>query len=622
MSKVLWLFVGAMMVFSLAMSACGPAAPQTTSPPATSAPKTSPTQNPAPSAAPSTPAAATPTAENPQQPAAKPTAEKPQYGGTYTTYISMDPQGFDESMTLHFWIFSNQLTNEMLLEGDWSKGPAGSGEFSWTSSTSIFSDKTPVLCTGFEIPEIGHIIWHIRPGIHFGLNPNSEASRLVGGRELTAQDIAFTLNRILKNPRSYIARAAPVMAKSAVFTTPDKYTVDLKVDPSDFYNCIYFLNVWTSPDYPPEVIKKYGDMNSWQNVVGTGPFFLTDYVPGSELYLARNPNFWMTDPVGPGKGQQLPYVDAVRELIIPDTSTVEAALRTGKIDEMGGVNYDDYKSFMQTDQHLQSVAVQGTGMNRLSFRIDKPNLPQYDIRVREALSMAVDYNSIIKNYFEGQADMRYSWPVGGGANIDAISKPLSERSTAIQELFSYQPDKAKELLKEAGYPNGFKIQVDCQPQDVDYLSIIKDYWQKVGVEMDLNVLSGGTWTNVLNNRRFDEAIYAGGYPGYIRLGTFVGDNYSNASFVNDPYINSMVDKLQQLFFDGKQSEVDQIYRDQIADYVLSQAWVIPTPGAKTFNLWWPWLKNYYGARSLGWTDWPQYAKYVWIDRNLKKSMGY
>ncbi|MBI2850538.1 MAG: ABC transporter substrate-binding protein [Chloroflexi bacterium] len=613
--KILWLAVSALMALSLVLAACGPAATAPTAPQTPVAPSTPVTPT-----APTTPTA--PAAERPQQEAVKPAADVPKYGGTHTVAMTSDPRGWDEVITLHFWIYSNQLTHQMLLTGDWIRGPAGTGEFEWTSGTSIFSDKMPTLIESYELVQPGHIRWKIRPGMRFGLNPKSEASRLVNGRELTAEDVAFTLNRNLKTTNSYVARAAPVMAKSAVFTTPDKYTLELKVDPTDFYNAIYFLMVWAVGDYPSEVISKYGDMNKWQNVVGTGPFILTDYIPGSQVTLARNTNFWQVDPVGPGKGQRLPYVDTVRELIIPDASTRQAALRTGKIDELGGLRAEDAALFKKTTPQLESVTVKGTGGNRINFRIDKPNLPQYDVRVRRALNMAVDFDTLIKTYFSGQADMRYSWPVGGGSNIDAISKPLSERSADIQELFAYKPDKAKQLLKEAGYPNGFKIQVVAEQVNVDYLAIIKDYWQKVGVEMEIKVLESGAWTNVLNNRLAEQAIYSGGYPGYIRMGTFVGDNYGNSMMVDDPYLVEKKAQLESLFFAGKEEELDRVYRDEIAEYILSKAYVVPTPAARTFNIWWPWLKNYYGARSLGWTSWPQYMKYVWIDQDLKKAMGY
>ncbi|KKS33599.1 MAG: Extracellular solute-binding protein, family 5, partial [Parcubacteria group bacterium GW2011_GWC2_42_13] len=92
---------------------------------------------------------------------------------------------------------------------------------------------------------------------------------------------------------------------------------------------------------PPEVVAKYGDMSKWYNAVGTGPFLLTDYVPGSQALLPRNPNYWKKNPVGPGTGDQVPYIDALQYLIIPDASTRLAALRTGKLDRMANLTFED-----------------------------------------------------------------------------------------------------------------------------------------------------------------------------------------------------------------------------------------------------------------------------------------
>ncbi|MEE8412943.1 MAG: ABC transporter substrate-binding protein [Dehalococcoidales bacterium] len=541
----------------------------------------------------------------------------PRYGGTYTQVLTTDPRGWDETKTLHFWIYSNQLTNQMILEGDWSRGPAGTGEFAWTAGTSLFDDKTPHLVESYELVEPGYIRWHVRPGIHYGLNPDSEASRLVGGREYTAEDLEFSLRRLLETGGSYINRAMPIARESAEWTLVDKYTLDLKVDPDGYYNTVYFFNTWTTADIPREVVEKYGNMNDWRNVVGTGPFMLTDYVPSSQQTLIRNPNYWQTDPVGPGKGNQLPYVDTVRQLILPDASTRLAAMRTGKLDDLNLIKVEEAESLWKTNPELEFTPVIAGGGYRISLRLDKPELPHSDIRVRRALNMAIDFDSIIKDFFSGQASMRYAWPCCGGSRKEDMTLPIEERSAEIQELYSYQPEKAKQLLADAGYPDGFKIKVTARTVDGDYLSLIKFFWDAIGVDMELDLMEQGAYNGLLNKRASDEAIYNGGYPGYIRLGTFEGDTYSNSQMSDDQYFRDMKIVLQDLFFAEKQGELDRIYREEIANYVLEQVYVVPTPAFTTYNFWQPWLRNYNGARNLGWTSWPQYAKYVWIDENLK-----
>ena len=81
---------------------------------------------------------------------------------------------------------------------------------------------------------------------------------------------------------------------------------------------------------------------------------ITDYVSGNSVTFIKNSKYWGTDPVGPGKGNQLPYLDAVKMLIIPDASTTQAAFRTGKIADLPGLVADDYKTFIKASPELQS----------------------------------------------------------------------------------------------------------------------------------------------------------------------------------------------------------------------------------------------------------------------------
>ena len=109
--------------------------------------------------------------------------------------------------------------------------------------------------------------------------------------------------------------------------------------------------------YPPDVITKYGNMNDWRNLVGTGPFMLIDYVAGSTLVLQRNPNYWQTDPIGPGKGNKLPYLDGISVTIITDTSTRLAAFRTGKIDQINALSWEDTAQFKKEFPNMPSAAI-------------------------------------------------------------------------------------------------------------------------------------------------------------------------------------------------------------------------------------------------------------------------
>jgi ABC-type transport system substrate-binding protein len=126
-------------------------------------------------------------------------------------------------------------------------------------------------------------------------------------------------------------------------------------------------------------------MKDWKNSIGTGAFMLTEYVPGSALSYQKNPNYWGTNPAGPGKGDKLPYVDELKQLIIEDSSTQLAAVRTGKVDFSlwTDLTLDDTLALMDQRPELKKQDNQRED-NHPYFRLDK-DLPFNDIKVRRRL---------------------------------------------------------------------------------------------------------------------------------------------------------------------------------------------------------------------------------------------
>ena len=136
----------------------------------------------------------------------------------------------------------------------------------------------------------------------------------------------------------------------------------------------------------PEAVKQWGNLNDWHHAIGTGPFILTDFVSGSSATLVKNPNYWGYDERYPQN--QLPYVDTLKFLIIPDNATALAAMRTGKIDVMDGMSLQDAQSMKKTNPEILQIPIPGTDATSIDPRNDKA--PFNDIRVREAMQMAID----------------------------------------------------------------------------------------------------------------------------------------------------------------------------------------------------------------------------------------
>lgn len=609
-NKTLWLAITGIMVLSLVMTACGTVAEPTT--PTVPAAPTTPTTPTAPT---------TPAVEKPQQEAVTPAAEKPKYGGVLTFGAVSDTIYFDEGTNRT--MTAGVYTHEELSMWDWTKGPTGTGELLLTYSGFHRQDYyVGSMAERWEYTPPTGMVLYIRQGVNFGLNPAFEASRLVNGREMTADDVVFTLKRLFTEPGAYLRVSYAPLAAAIQISARDKYTVDIKCTPETFME-LYHTVLTFAHIVAPEVIQKYGNQDNWRNNVGTGPFMVSEYVPSSLIAYIRNPKYWMKNPMGPGKGDQLPYIDAVRVLTIPDTSTRQAALRTGKLDQMAGFTLEDKNSMLKYSPALKTLEYWGHNGPSLGMKIYDTNLPFKDVRVRRAMIMAIDYETIVKDYYGGAAEL-FCWPFAHMRDYENIWIPLEQMPASVQELYTYNPDKAKQLLKEAGYPNGFKTSVVLLSTQVDYWSIVKDYWSKVGIELALDIKEMAVHTSLWRSFTYPEMITAaaGGIGSYYRLIGFSGTDYWNPSQVKEPYIEEVKAKMVGIFsttMDWK--EIDRLYRELIPK-VVDQAYMIPAPTQHSFNLWWPWVKNYSGELELSFAGGATWTRFVWVDQELKKSMGY
>ena len=604
--KTLWLALSSLMVLSLLIAACGPAATPTT--PETPTAPTTPTT-------PTTPTAPT----TPTTPAA-PTTDVPKYGGTLTLSLTTDVNTFDAIYTnLPTVIYQ---TNEELWTGDWARGTAGTGEVQWDiSGSDVWEYKAGALAESWDISAPDTATFHLRKGVRFALDPKNEASKLVAGREVTADDVIYTLKRLINAPQARLGQQPEL--KQAEISAPDKYTVVFKFRPEAKAETIYRF-----ADYAHivahEVVEKYGDLSKWQNQVGTGPFILTDSVPGSQVTFVKNQTHWRTDPVGPGKGNQLPYVDKLMMLILPDASTREAAFRTGKLDDYRAT-WDVFPTFNEEHPELKWVRIDLGGGAPLS--INTQNKQYSDIRVRRALMMAIDWDSLVKYYFGGVAEI-VTWPIMYNSQYAKMFLGLDDPDCpdSVKELYRYNPDKAKALLKEAGYPNGFKAVAECSStaDNVDYLSVIKDMWSKVGIDMEIKPSESAVWNKRMNSLLWEDVALTtlGGHAAQLTQFTAMyGDTYINQSRVNDPVIAEALPKVQHALAYGTQAEAMGIYRE-LLKYVLDQAYAIPRPAPPQYEMWWPWLKNFHGESSVGTWNSRTWTTWVWLDQELKKKMGY
>ncbi len=548
--------------------------------------------------------------------------EVPKYGGTFTVATATDPTSFDDCRQGNSGAQASTYCYQRHMAEDWTRGPAGSGVTDLTAGGGAVEDYMfPEIAESWTRPEPGVWVLKIRQGVHWQL-VDSDAGRLMNGRQLTADDVVWSFNRRKNSPTSWLVTSQPKVAAASTIEKTGAWEVTIRT-PIEYWTSFLWVvyGAGSGSIYPREVVEKYGDVDNWRNTVGTGPFIFADYVPGSLLRFVKNPNYWQKDPVGPGKGNQLPYVDEVKELIIPDVSTQQAALRTGKIDALAGVIREQWEVLMRQCPNLLYHRTLSNQPWVIGMRTNNPALPYHDVRVRQALMLATDFEAIVRDYYKGEAEIDV-WPVN--RTITGLYKPLAEMPEAVRELFTYNPEKAKKLLSDAGYPNGFKAKVivSTSAAAIDELSIFKDMWAKVNVTLEMDVREPGGYITLAFRRTHEEMIYRSMFSTLsIQLfqSGWRGTSSYNSSFVNDPagsipLLEDIYNEMQTYIFTDTPRAYEAYKRAK--SYLLEQAYYIPRPTPYTYTLWWPWLQNFYG-QGFGW-----YVRYHWIDEAMKKSMGY
>jgi peptide/nickel transport system substrate-binding protein len=402
--------------------------------------------------------------------------------------------------------------------------------------------------------------------------------------------------------------------------TPDKYTVIINM-PEWCADWQYRIG-WGYFDaiQAPEQEKAPGGAGKWQNACGTGPFILSEYKEGHSQVYTKNPNYWDAEIIG-GQKYQLPFVDKVIMQLIKDEGTQIASLRTGKIDLMMNINWKHVDGLKKTNPQLQWSRFLSSTNVTMAMRMDMK--PFNDIRVRRAMNLAVNKQEIIDSFFGGNAEMHtYPFP----PSYKEVYTPIDKLPPSAKELFSYNPEKAKKLLAEAGYPNGFTIKAQISSNNqiqMDQATMVVAYLAKIGVNLILEPMDYPSWLARMNRKTHSEGIFFGNNFGGPFAGirkNFVTGQTWNPHMMSDPYLDkTFTDAVENPYLTEKQA-FDVIKK--LSVYVLDQAPCILLPTPYNYTAWWPWVKNYAGELRVGAHRGAPIIARIWVDQELKKKMGY
>jgi peptide/nickel transport system substrate-binding protein len=555
--------------------------------------------------------------------------DTPQYGGEFIYATTADPTYFDDAVGPHAYVTGPY---QCLWGGDWAKGIAGgygTAECDWfvRGELNRLEHKTGKIAESWTIGD-DYIEFYLRDGVKW------HDKFPTNGRDVTADDVVFSWERQITED-TYFKTGYPHLASSLSVSKVDESTVRFEC-PAE-----YMAELISLIEYvyivPQDAIELYGDMSNWENIIGTGAFTLEEYLPGSYLYYERSDVYWQTNPVGPGQGDQLPYLDSITVQIQADISTHDSLFRTGQID-MVTADFDRAQELLTIPDVESNKFLDATLRHVIYMRTDKEDKPYGDVRVRQALMLAIDNQEIIDQYFGGEAEALY-WPVyeckeyaDAHVPLEDLEDDMIEVQTdppteiSVADLFGYDPELAQELLAEAGYPDGFKVEIIYSTAVYiweDLMQLVQGMWEDIGLDVTLKPVDSATHTTTQYLRNYDDMFF-GAYSGvgtYFKGINWQGTGMFNASYVDDPVLNDYRDQMLAAF-PVDEDEAFSIHTEMLP-YLLEQCYVIQVASHYTWRFWWPWLKNYSGEGAVGYYGGASsYTPYIWIDQDLKEDMGY
>jgi peptide/nickel transport system substrate-binding protein len=261
---------------------------------------------------------------------------------------------------------------------------------------------------------------------------------------------------------------------------------------------------------------------------------------------------------------------------------------------MEGLLLQDAQSVQKTNPEILQTGIPATMTTTIDPRNDVK--PFNDIRVREAMQMAIDLPTIASTYYAGTVN---PYPSAMTSDLETgWGWPYQMWPQDLKDEYAYNPTKAKQLLADAGYPNGFNtdIVVDSTA-DLDLVQVVKSYFANVGIKMDIRPMDDASWTAFvqISHKQDQLAERPTGLLGNgsepIRQLTRFTTNYSvNYIMVSDPVYDAFYPKVMAA---TTRDEAKQVLVSA-NQYVVRQHWMISLLQPNYFGLYQPWLKGYNG----------------------------
>ena len=316
-------------------------------------------------------------------------------------------------------------------------------------------DRSRSLSERWEVSEDG-LTWtfSLRKGVMFH-----------NGEEMTSEDVKFTFDR-LSDP-DLGAATASLYSNIDSISAPNEHSV-------------VFTLKQTNPDFLSK-LGEYQAIITWSGTedfntehIGTGKFMIDTYLPEDRITFKRNPDYWRTD----ADGNQLPYLDGIDYLFLPEPSSQVEALRGGQVDYLIYLP-SEYVQSVEDDPDL--VVYQKPSNFHYAIRMRCDRKPFDDVRVRQAFRAAVDRQAILDGSFEGLGVTGRDTPIGPAYSDFYLEVPEIGRDV----------EKAKSLLEEAGYADGLTVTLTTQQSSAmpAMATVLKEQLADAGVTVDIHLVT-------------------------------------------------------------------------------------------------------------------------------------
>ena len=398
----------------------------------------------------------------------------------------------------------------------------------------------PALAISWEYVSDTTVVFHLRQGVKWH-----------DGRDFTSEDVKFTFDRVLDkdNPTKISVWIAPIVKRVDII---DRYTIKLETyrPYAPLFGRLEVLKI-----IPKQTFLEMGPEAFGQKPVGTGAYVFDEWKKGEYIRLVANESWW-------GWTHREKRPDVVIRKSIPEEFTRYAMLETGEADIVGMIPPERIPT-IEASGRLRIATTPSTRGFFVGMNTWKP--PFDDVRVRQAMNYAIDKQLIVDTILLGQATVH----PGVCSLSDAGYCPVCM-------MYEYNPDKARQLLAEAGYPNGFEVTL-WSPRgkyikDLETAEAIAGQLEEIGVKVNVYAPAWPEyWDNFLaGNMEMYFLSYGGSFPDCDdRIGGHL-DGARRGIYYNSPYSDALI-KLEQETLDP---EKRALIWGALGQYFVQQApWI-------------------------------------------------